>query len=84
MNINLTINQLILDGLDLPHHQRPDLQAAVETELSRLLAERGLGTYLQAGGAVPSLSAPAIQVTGNDPATLGQQIAQAVYGGLSR
>jgi hypothetical protein len=83
MNINLTIDQLILDGIDLPNHQRPDLQAAVEAELSRLLAEQGVGPHLQARGAVPSLDAEVIQLTSNDPATLGQQIAQAVYGGLS-
>lgn len=84
MNINLTINRLILDGLDLPTHHRPDLQVAVETELSRLLTEQGLGSHLQAGGAVPSLSAEAIQLEGShDPTVLGQRIAQAVYGRLS-
>lgn len=85
MNINLTIDNLILNGLDLPPHHRPHLQAALETELSRLLTADGLGASLQSGGAIPALSAGSIQVeAGHDPTALGQQIARAVYGGLSR
>ncbi len=85
MNINLNIEQLILDGIDLPRHQRPQLQAAIETELGRLLAADGLTPRLQAGGAVPHVPAGAIQLTGeNNPTHLGHQIAQAVYGGLNR
>jgi hypothetical protein len=85
MNIGLTIDQLILDGLDLLPHHRPHLQAAVEAELSRLLTTNGLGASLQGGGAIPTLAAGSIQVeAGHDPTALGQQIARAVYGGLSR
>ncbi len=85
MNINLNIEQLILDGIDLPHHQRPFLQASVEAELGRLLTTGGLAADLQSGGAVPRLSAEAIQLTGDsNPTTLGQQIARSVYGGLGR
>ena len=85
MNINLTIDNLILDGLDLPPHHRSHLQTALETELGRLLTERGVGASLQRGGAVPSLPAGSIQVDQNNgPTALGQQIARAVYGGLNR
>ncbi len=85
MNINLKIEQLILDGIDLPRHQRPLLQASVEAELGRLLTSGGLASGLQNGEVVPRLSTNTIHLTGNsDPTTLGQQIAQAVYGGLGQ
>lgn len=83
MNINLHIERLVLDGLDLAPEQRPLLQAAVESELSRLLTERGLSPSLAQGMAVPRLSAQDIQTTSsNNPTQLGQQIAQSVYGGI--
>lgn len=85
MNINVTIERLILDGLDLPVDQRPLLQAALEAELAGLLAAHGLAARWQAGGTVPRLSADAIHLSGEGgPTVWGQQIAQAIYGGLSR
>ena len=86
MNINVHIERLILDGLSIPHRQRPLLQAAVEAELAHLLAADGLASGLLAGGAVPRVPAGAIQLTGasDDPTHLGQQIAQAVYGGIGK
>ena len=83
MNISLHIDRLILDGISISHAQRPLLQAAVEAELGRLLTEGGMGAEWQSGGAVPSLSAPAIQLSpeGN-PTQWGHQIAQSVYRGI--
>jgi len=82
-NIQIYIDRLILDGISLSHAQRPLLQAAVEEELGRLLAEGGVGAEWQSGGAVPSLSTPAIQLLpeGN-PTQWGHQIAHAVYQGI--
>ena len=83
MNINFHIERLILDGLSITRSQGPFVQAAVETELSRLLTERGLASSLQSGGAMPSVRAGGIQLTTeSNPTQLGQQIAQAVYGGI--
>jgi hypothetical protein len=83
MNINVNIERLILDGISVSHAQRPLLQAAVEAELGRLLAEGGLGTELRSGGAVPSVPATAIQLSPDgNPTQWGQQIAQSVYGGI--
>jgi hypothetical protein len=40
---------------------------------------------LQAGGAMPSLGASSIQVNAEkNPAQIGQQIGQAVYGGIGK
>ena len=83
MNINLHIERLILDGLPITRGQGPLVQAAVETELARLLTERGITSGLQSGGAMPSVRAGGIQLTAeNNPTQMGQQIAQAVYGGI--
>ena len=85
MDIKVHIERLILDGVSVPHHQRPVLQATVEGELSRLLGEGGLAAALQSGGALPSVKGHSIQLASDsNPTQLGQQIAQAVYGGLSR
>jgi len=83
MNINIHIERLILDGLPITHSQRPLVQASVEAELARLLATDGLASSLQAGGALPNIPGGSIQLTSDgNPHKLGQQIAQAVYGGI--
>lgn len=83
MNINIHIERLILDGLPISHSQRPLLQAALEAELARLLAADGLTPNLQMGGALPYVPGGSIHLASDgNPKTLGQQIAQAVYGGI--
>lgn len=82
-DIHLHIERLVLDGLSIERAQGPQVQAAVETELARLLMENGLGAPPGAGGAVPSVNAGGIQLSpGSSPAQLGRQIAQSVYGGI--
>ena len=84
MKIDLHIDRLVLDGIDLDHAQRPHLQAAVEAELGRLLAEGGLGA-LAGGGVVHSLKAGGFEISSDgNPAQLGRQIAGAVYGGIRK
>lgn len=83
MNINVHIERLILDGLPITHSQRSLVQAAVEAELARLLTDDGLVSSLRTGGAQPKVPGGSIQLAGDgNPHTLGQQIAQAVYGGI--
>ncbi len=83
MNVNLRIDRLVLDGMEIAPEQCPVLQAAVETELSRLLTEGGLSPSLARGVAVPHLSVRDMQITGtSSPTEMGQQIARSVYGGI--
>lgn len=85
MNINVHIERLILDGLPVHRTQAPLVQAAVEAELARLLTTGGMSGDLAAGGAVPTVSAGSMNIsTESQPASLGNQIAQAVYGGISK
>ena len=85
MNIDLHIQRLILDGIEMPSHQRPQLHAAVETELARLLADGGLQPSLTVGGARAFVPRSNFQMTDNgNPDQLGQQIARSVYDGIGR
>jgi hypothetical protein len=85
MNINVHIERLVLDGIPVPHAQRPLLQTAVESELARLLDADGLAASLIAEGAIPHAPAGTIQLSGgDDPKKIGQRIAQAVYGGIGK
>ena len=85
MNINFHIERLILDGISASPGERPLLQAAVEAELTRLLASGGLSDTLQSGGALYNVRTAGIQLTSDgSPASLGEQIAGAVYGGIGK
>ncbi len=85
MNVNLHIERLVLDGVPLAPGGRPLLQAAVEAELTRLLASGGLSDALQSGGALYNVRTAGIQLANDQsPAGLGEQIAGAVYGGIGK
>ena len=84
-NISLHIERLVLDGVDVGPGQRHLLQAAVKSELTRLLSEGGLASQLTSGVATPRIVGAAIQLSGgNGPTELGRQIAGAVYGGIGQ
>jgi hypothetical protein len=80
-SIQLHVERLVLDGLSVSSAQGHVLVAAMEAELTRLLAEQGLNHL--SGGAVPHLSANSIQITHGNPPSLGHQIARAIYGSLT-
>ncbi|MGD2083553.1 MAG: hypothetical protein PVF91_11325 [Chromatiales bacterium] len=85
MKVEIDIGRLVLEGVDVPPHQRPLLQAAVEGELARLIRERGAAPAGPAGVWERARPAPAIRVEpGVSAATLGGRIARAVYGSLWR
>jgi hypothetical protein len=90
MEIMVHIERLVLEGISLPAGGAAHLQAALETELARLLAEGGLSPLLASGGVLRGLSAGEIHLNGGSPTCgpeagrLGQQIAQSVYRGIGR
>lgn len=85
MKINMVIERLVLDGLSIPAHHHPVLQTAVETELVRLFTVNSPANGLLTGGAVSRISAGDIQwANESDPGHLGEQIAQAVHGGMTQ
>jgi hypothetical protein len=85
MNVNLHIERLILDGLPIEAGHRAVLQSEIETELARLLTDNGVAENWQNGGAVPRVSANAIQMTAqSNPAEVGRQIAGSIYGSIGK
>ncbi len=84
MNINLKIERLILKDVNFSPYERRQLQAALESELSRLLAANPLPPYLQNGGAIPQLPATLNVTPNRDPSRMGQEIAQSLYTELNR
>jgi hypothetical protein len=82
MNITIQIERLILEDISLLPHERQQLQRAIESELSRLLTEKGLPAALRHGGALDRL--PVVTVNSNPKtAQMAQQIAQDIYEGFS-
>ena len=85
MKMTVHIDRLILDGLPASSAQGPQIGAAIQGELVRLLAAHGLADELRAGIAVPRIRAGVIQLGAeNQPANLGNSIAQAVHEGIGR
>ena len=80
MNIEITINELVLEGF--PEMDRGDIAAAVEGELVRMISERGLPSSLSTGGAIRQLDGGSFTgQPGASAATIGAQVALALYGG---
>jgi hypothetical protein len=84
MKINLHIERLVLNGLPIARQQEPLIQEAVQAELARLLSQSnslsGAG-----GGATPVVRGPGFQVGSHvRPEHLGRQIAESVYGSITR
>ena len=83
MNINLHIERLVLEGLPIERRQGPQLRAAVERELIRLLTDGSSLAQLSTSGSAASINGGAIHMArGADAAGLGKQIAVAVHGGI--
>ncbi len=84
MTINVHIERLTLTGLPLDRSAAHAVQAAVERELSRLLADDGASRFVLADGALETLSAPTIEVArGSSAAQVGRSIAASLHGGLN-
>jgi hypothetical protein len=85
MNITIHIERLILDGVFVAHRHRPQLQAALEAELARLIAADGLAVDVQMGGVLPRVSGGEMHLESDEhPSRLGMQIARAIYKGIGK
>src|SRR5260370_23970269 len=80
MKIKLHIERLVLDGLPIARTQGGKVRAAVEQELTRLLATGGVSHELRPGGAMPSLRGGRMRLQKGISATeMGQEIARSVH-----
>ncbi|HJZ79457.1 MAG TPA: hypothetical protein VKD91_03905 [Pyrinomonadaceae bacterium] len=83
MNIELHIEELALHGFAPGDRYR--IGEAVERELQRLLAEEGAPNLFDDDVELPRIDAGAFNVKPNAKSeTVGEQIAQAIYGGISQ
>jgi hypothetical protein len=83
VSMSVHVEWLVLEGIEVVPTGRTALCAAVERELGGLLARRGLGLELGAGGFFPSIRGGVAHLVPNaQPAVIGGQIAAAIYGGL--
>jgi len=82
MKIFVEIERLVLDGLPVNNRDSHLVRAAVERELTRLLAADRLPRELRSGGAAPRLRGPDITI-GGKPAAIGNSIASAVHTSLA-
>jgi len=82
-NVELNIEELVLRGFAPGDRYR--IGEAVEQELTRLLADRGVPQSLADGGEIASVDGGAFEVApGARAEVVGAQVAKAVYGGLGR
>ncbi len=79
--VGVHIGELVVDGY--PGLDGAALSEAGRGELSRLIAEGGLGN--PSGGRTAERTAPSVRAGADaDTATLGKSVARSVYGGLKR
>lgn len=85
MNVNLRIDRLILNGVDLESGEADTLRSAIRSELASMILRHGLEDRFVESHSSPGLRGNNVTVsTVNDPAKLGRQIAQSVYGAISK
>ena len=85
MIIELQVDRLVLDGLSLEDGGAAALRSAMESELTQLLVEHGIGDALRGGGSFASIRTPAMPAAADTgPSELGAGIARSVSGGLGR
>jgi len=83
VNINLHIERLIVDDLGIQPQQRDELKAAVAAAIRRQIVSQGIGSTMQAETSRSSVSGGSFSIENNPSIeSLGQQIAQSVYGGI--
>jgi hypothetical protein len=83
MGIDLHIEELVLHGFAARDRHR--IAAAVQQELSRLMAAEGQANLLKSPLSLEAINAGAFQVQANTkPQAAGTQIARAVYRSMRR
>lgn len=83
MNLELHIEALVLEGITPRDGDR--IGVAVQAELTRLFAGRGVPPALVRGGTVSYMDGGLVEARPDTrPDVIGAQIAQAVYEGLWR
>lgn len=84
MSLYLHVERLVLEGLPIGAHEVLLVQAALESELARLLREQSPNPQELRGAAVPTLRTGSIHLAdGVTPARIGDQVAKRVHDGIA-
>jgi hypothetical protein len=84
MMVSLHIERLVLDHLPIAARQSPEIQTAVEAELTRLLGERSVPSSLINTGAIDGLAGGTMRVEwSTTPVQVGTAIATAIHSALT-
>jgi len=82
MNLELEIEGLVLDGF--PAADRDRVARAMQRELERLFAERGVPASFESGADVACVDGGSFEAAPNSsPGAIGAQVARALYGEMS-
>lgn len=85
MKVRIHIERVVLDGLNVAGADPGFIQAALETELSRLVTGGGIHPTLASGGAFAGVRGGGLEFTPETkPAALGSKIARAAYQGFGK
>lgn len=85
MTIRFRIEHLVLDGVLLEPGQDAVVKAAVEAELTRLLADGGVAARAGTGGTLASARGGHVRLgRASTPEALGREIAASVHEGVFR
>lgn len=80
---NIRIDRIVIEGIPLTRYQQGLLKEALEAELGRMFAGRGISGEIKAvRGKVVGETIP-LQGRGGGPVQLGKQVAASVYKSLS-
>jgi hypothetical protein len=81
--VDVQIDELVLHGF--PHGDRYRIGQALESELTRLIAKKGIPPAIRQEGERESLAGNAVDIPpGSRPDTVGTRVAREVYGRMRR
>jgi len=80
----LRINEIILgEGVEVSRSMRRILQCAVESELVRLVAEKGLPPTMEKGARIPAMQVDLELLGKTSPDRVGKMLARSIYAELA-
>jgi hypothetical protein len=83
MKITVEIERLILEGVPVGTRDAARIKAAVEGELTRMLASGALGREVRVSGAVARVAGEKMTLKKEAPGRIGERIARSIYGGIT-
>ncbi|MGK7904654.1 MAG: hypothetical protein AB4352_25265 [Hormoscilla sp.] len=85
MKVNLRINEIIIgEGVEVSRSMRRIFQAAVESELARLLGGKGLPPSMEKGARIPGMQVDMELKGKTSPDRVGKMLARSIYAEMAK